>query len=44
MIIEKGLKNIFENFAEIFSLTGAAFNCSSYQHPRRRRGDGVTVI
>lgn len=24
-------------FAEIFSLTGAAFNYSSYQHPRRDR-------
>jgi hypothetical protein len=26
-----------ENCPGIFSLTGAAFNCSSYQHPRRLR-------
>jgi len=29
--------NDVENALGIFSLTGAAFNCSSYQHPRRYR-------
>jgi len=29
------LKEMFRGF---FSLTGAAFNCSSYQHPRRDLG------
>jgi hypothetical protein len=28
-----------ENFSEIFSLTGAAFNYSAWQHPRRGRGN-----
>jgi hypothetical protein len=28
-----------------FSLTGAAFNCSAYQHPRRGRGsDSITYF
>ena len=29
-------------FSEIFSLTGAGFNYSSYQHPRRDRGINTT--
>ena len=33
-----GYKNGDGNFSEIFSLTGAAFNYSSYQHPRRDLG------
>lgn len=31
-------RNVNGNFSEIFSLTGAAFNYSSYQHPRRDLG------
>lgn len=36
--IEKVINKCLENFAEIFSLTGAGFSYSSYQHPRRHRG------
>ena len=32
------IKIVKGNFREIFSLTGAAFNYSSYQHPRRDLG------
>ena len=34
-------------FSEIFSLTGAGFNYSSYQHPRRDRGkntNGCSIV
>jgi len=38
------VKNIFRKLSEIFSLTGAGFNCSSYQQPRRGRGsDSITL-
>jgi len=29
------IKECYRNFSEIFSLTGAGFSYSSYQHPRR---------
>lgn len=35
---------MFRKLSEIFSLTGAGFNCSSYQQPRRGRGsDSITL-
>ncbi len=40
----KKVNEIFENYSENFSLTGAAFNCSSYQQPRRGRGTRVKMI
>jgi hypothetical protein len=39
----KELKNNIEIVGEIFSLTGAAFNCSSYQQPRRLRGKNANT-